>query len=540
MYKTGNKRYRLYKEGLTMDRKTLIIGLLIVMGMFMTLLDTTIVDIVIPHMMSAFDAKTEDVQWVIIAYMIASAVSMPVVGWLGGKIGHRNTYLLGISLFTTMSALCGIAPNLQAMIAGRVIQGVGEGLAVPMALTLLFEIFPQDKKGLAMGMYAVGAAFGPSLGPTIGGYLTEHMNWRWVFYVNVIPGILVVYFLSLLLENVKEEGHSDLFDITGFSLLSVSLTTLLIALSKGNSWGWHSEKIVLLIYTSIITAVAFIYVELRVKSPLVNLKLFKYDFFTYSSISRVLFGMGLYASYFMLPLYLEKLRGFSTIDAGEILFFPAFLTGIVSLITGNLIDKKLISLKTAIISGILIFIYGTHLQSKLDLVMGKTEIILLLLPWGVGMGIFFPALAQVALADFKGEMLRQSSALQNLLRLVGGSIGTSLATFILTSTKDDHLVHMTERISNAAPQITEYMAKAKAYLYYFRSTPLPMLESKAKAIIGFLFLKNAFWISFRDVFFFATVCGILSIIPAIFIKPKEEKGEENSGSTTDDTITVNG
>ncbi|WP_456397605.1 DHA2 family efflux MFS transporter permease subunit [Desulfurobacterium sp.] len=523
-----------------MNKKTLIIGLLIVMGMFMTLLDTTIVDIVIPHMMSAFDAKTEDIQWVIIAYMIASAVSMPVVGWLGGKIGHRNTYILGISLFTTMSALCGIAPNLQSMILGRVIQGVGEGLAVPMALTLLFEIFPPDKRGLAMGMYAIGAAFGPSLGPTIGGYLTEHMNWRWVFYVNVIPGILVVYFLTLLLENVKEEGHNDLFDITGFTLLSISLTTLLIALSKGNSWGWHSEKIVLLFYTSIITAVVFVYVELQVKSPLVNLKLFKYDFFTYSSISRVLFGMGLYASYFMLPLYLERLRGFSTIDAGEILFFPAFLTGVVSLITGVLIDKKLISLKTAIISGILIFIYGTHLQSRLDLAMGKTQIILLLLPWGAGMGIFFPALAQVALADFKGEMLRQSSALQNLLRLVGGSIGTSLATFILTSTKDGHFVNMTERISATAPQITDYMAKAKAYLYYFRSTSLPLLEAKAKAILDFLFLKNAFWVSFRDVFFFATVCGILSIIPAIFIEPKEEKGEEDSSSTTDDSVTING
>ncbi|WP_457567273.1 DHA2 family efflux MFS transporter permease subunit [Desulfurobacterium sp.] len=523
-----------------MNRKTLIIGLLIVMGMFMTLLDTTIVDIVIPHMMSAFDAKTEDVQWVIIAYMIASAVSMPVVGWLGGKIGHRNTYILGISLFTTMSALCGLAPNLQTMIAGRVLQGVGEGLAVPMALTLLFEIFPRDKKGLAMGMYAIGAAFGPSLGPTIGGYLTEHMDWRWVFYVNVIPGILVVYFLTLLLENVKEEGHNELFDVAGFLLLSLSLTTLLIALSKGNSWGWHSERIVLLLYTSVITAVAFVYTELKTKSPLVNLNLFKYDFFTYSSISRILFGMGLYASYFMLPLYLERLRGFSTIDAGEILFFPAFLTGIVSLVTGVLIDKKLLSLKTAILSGIVIFIYGTHLQSKLDLVMGKTEIIILLLPWGIGMGIFFPALAQVALADFKGEMLRQSSALQNLLRLVGGSIGTSLATFILTSTKDGHFVNMTEKVSASAPQVAEYMARAKAYLYYIRSTPLPLLEAKAKAILGLLFLKNAFWISFRDVFFFATVCGILSIIPAIFIKPKEGKSEKIGNSSADDTVTVHG
>ncbi|SNR64903.1 DHA2 family efflux MFS transporter permease subunit [Desulfurobacterium atlanticum] len=508
-----------------MDRKTFLIGVLIVTGMFMTLLDTTIVDIVIPHMMSAFDAKTEDIQWVIIAYMIASAIAMPTVGWVGGKFGHRNTYLFGIGLFTLMSALCGIAPNFQTMLIGRVFQGLGEGLAVPMALALLYEIFPEDKKGLAMGMYAIGAAFGPSLGPTIGGYLTEHMDWRWVFYVNILPGILVIYFLTLHLENIKEENHNQNFDIAGFLLLTISLTSLLVALSKGNSWGWHSVRIVLLFYTAIVTAILFIYTELKVKHPLVNLKLFKYDFFTYSSISRVLFGMGLYASYFMLPLYLERLRGFSTIDAGEILFFPAFLTGVVSLITGILIDKKIIGLRTAIIGGIVVFIYGTHLQEKLDLVMGKTQIILHLLPWGIGMGIFFPALAQVALADFKGELLRQSSALQNVLRLVGGSVGTSLATYILTTKKDTHFINMVERVSSASPQITEYMAKAKGYLYFFRSTNLTMATEKAKAILGLLFTKYAYWLSFKDVFFFALVCGILSLIPAIFIKPKEEANE---------------
>ncbi len=508
-----------------MERKTFMIGVLIVTGMFMTLLDTTIVDIVIPHMMSAFDAKTEDIQWVIIAYMIASAIAMPTVGWIGGKFGHRNTYLFGIGLFTIMSALCGIAPNFQTMLAGRVFQGFGEGLAVPMALTLLYEIFPEDKKGLAMGMYAIGAAFGPSLGPTIGGYLTEHMDWRWVFYVNILPGIIVLYLLSLLLENFKDTKHKISFDITGFILLTVSLTSILVALSKGNSWGWSSAKVVMLFYTSIVTAVLFIYTETKVKHPLINLNLFKYGFFTYSSISRILFGMGLYASYFMLPLYLERLREFPTIVAGEILFFPAFLTGIVSLITGILIDKKIVSLKVAIIGGIIVFIYGTHLQSKLDLIMGKEQIILHLLPWGIGMGIFFPALAQVALADFKGELLRQSSALQNVLRLVGGSIGTSLATFILTSRKDAHLIGATEKISSSAPQITEFMAKAKGYLYYFRSTTSNFIEPKAKALLGILFAKEAYWLSFRDVFFFALICGILSLIPAFFIKPKEAKNE---------------
>ena len=180
-----------------MSWKLIIISALIVAGLFMTLLDTTIVDIVLPHMMSTFEADPDDIQWVIISYMISSAIAMPVVGWLGGKLGHRNTYLLGIALFTIMSAVCGIAPNLETMIVGRALQGVGEGIAVPMTMTLLFELYPPEKRGMAMGMFALGAIFGPSLGPTLWGYLSEQLSWRWVFYVNLLPGVFVVYLLML-------------------------------------------------------------------------------------------------------------------------------------------------------------------------------------------------------------------------------------------------------------------------------------------------------------------------------------------------------
>ncbi|WP_163327821.1 DHA2 family efflux MFS transporter permease subunit [Desulfurobacterium thermolithotrophum] len=521
-----------------MNRKTIFISILIVAGMFMTLLDTTIVDIVLPHMMSTFEAKPDDIQWVITSYMIASAIAMPVVGWLGGKIGHRNTYLLGIGLFTTMSTLCGIAPNLETMILGRTFQGIGEGLAVPMSMTLLFELFPPEKRGIAMGMFALGATFGPSLGPTIGGYLTEHLDWRWVFYVNLLPGIFVIYLLMLLMKDDRKKHVADgKLDILGFILLAISLSSLITALSKGNDWGWSDEKTVLLLYTFSISLILFIFVEFKVENPLVNLRLFKFKFFRYPVLSLTLFGMGVYASYFLLPLYLEKLREFPTIEAGEILFCPAAATGIVSLISGILMDRKILSRKASIVIGILIFIFGTHLQSKLDLEMGKTQIVLFLLPWGIGMGFFFPALSQVSLGNFKGEILRQASALQNLLRLVGGSVGTALSTHILISSQDGHLLKMAEKSSWYSPQFTEFVAKLKSYFYYVQSTPEVLLNEKAKAFIGMLFQNHAFWHSFGDAFFFATVCGILTLIPALLM---EEKIEKANSSDSSNTISFNG
>jgi len=503
-----------------MEKRTILVGALIVAGMFMTLLDTTIVDIALPHMMSAYEVEPDDIQWVITSYMVASAVAMPTVGWLGGKLGHRNTYLLGIALFTAMSALCGLAPNLETMIVGRVLQGVGEGIAVPMTMTLLFELFPPEKRGLAMGMFALGATFGPSLGPTLGGYLTEHMSWRWIFYVNLLPGAVVVYFLSFLLENYKEEEEKRL-DLVGLVLLAVSLTSLIVVLSKGNSWGWKEPKSVLLLYTSFITAALFVLWELKVKEPLVELSLFKHPFFRYPVISLSIFGMGVYASYFLLPLYLEKLRELPTIVAGEILFWPAFATGIVSLLAGFLMDRGVLSKRSSIILGILIFTFGTYLQTKLDLYMDKLQIVLHLLPWGAGMGFFFPALSQISLGNFKGELLRQASGIQNLLRLIGGSVGTALSTYILLSSQSGHLISSAERVSAQSPQVVELLSKVKEHLYYHLSTVKPLLEAKAKALLALLYSREAFWLSFSDAFLFATICGALTLFPALLVKEVE-------------------
>ena len=504
---------------LKFDRKVYVMAVLIVAGMFMTLLDTTIVDIVLPHMMSAFDVEADDIQWVVTSYMIASAVAMPSVGWLGEKLGHRNTYLLGIGLFTTMSTLCGISPNFETMILGRVFQGFGEGLAVPMSMTLLFEIFPPERRGLAMGMFALGATFGPSLGPTLGGYLTEHMDWRWVFYVNLLPGMFVIYILSLIMKDDREKHHeTGRLDIPGLILLSISLSSLIIGLSKGNEWGWYDGKTVTLLYVAIVSAIIFLLVEMRSANPLIKISLFKFKFYRYSVLSLTLFGMGVYASYFLLPLYLERLRHFKTLTAGEILFWPAFSTGIFSIFAGILMDRKIISRKASVITGIFLFTVGTYFQVKLDLDMDKFQIILHLLPWGIGMGFFFPALSQISLGNFVKENLRQASALQNLLRLVAGSVGTAISTHILISSQGSHFLRITEPVSTQSPQFLELLNKLKSYLYYLHSVHLPLADLKAKAVIGMLFHDHSYWHSFGDAFFFATVCGMFALLPSLFIK----------------------
>ena len=516
-----------------MTGRVFFLGALIVAGMFMTLLDTTIVDIALPHMMSTFDAEPDDIQWVIIAYMVASAVAMPVVGWLGGKLGHRNTYILGISLFTVMSALCGLATSLDMMVVARVFQGIGEGLAVPMTMTLLFELFPPEKRGMAMGMFALGATFGPSLGPTLGGYITEHLSWRWIFYVNLLPGITVVYLLTLFMEDDRHIHREDKpLDVVGFVLLTISLVSLIVVLSKGNSWSWSSVKSVSLLYISAVSFLLFIVQQLHAEYPLLNLKLFSYPFFRYPVFSLTVFGMGVYASYFLLPLYLEKLRGFPTITAGEILFWPSMGTGLFSMVAGILIDRKVITKKLSIIFGTVVFILGTYLQRKLDLDMSKFQIVAYLMPWGIGMGFFFPALSQISLGSFKGELLRQASSVQNLMRLVGGSVGTAISTYILLSSEQLHFVNLTEKVSSSCPQVYYFVHKTSNFFHYFRSELPHQAQQTAQALLGQLFSKHAFWHSFGDAFFFATVCGVLTLIPAFLLEERDEGFDSTSSGSS--------
>ncbi len=196
------------------------------------------------------------------------------------------------------------------------------------------------------------------------------------------------------------------------------------------------------------------------------------------------------------------------------------------MVAGILIDRKVITKKTSIILGTLIFIIGTHLQQKLDLEMSKIEIVAYLMPWGIGMGFFFPALSQISLGSFKGELLRQASSIQNLMRLVGGSVGTAVSTYILLSSQQVHFVRLTERVSSSSPQVVEFLRRAGNFFHYFRSEPPQTATQTAHALLAQLFSQHAFWHSFADAFFFATICGVLTLIPAFLL----EERDESSGS----------
>jgi len=503
--------------------------LLIILGAFMCLLDTTIVDITIPHMMTSFRVNYDSIQWVIISYMIASAVAMPLAPWIAKKIGLKNTYILGIALFTLMSAACGIAPNLETMLIARTFQGFGEGILVPIALSMLYNIFPPDQKGKATGVFAIGAITGPALGPTLGGYISEYFNWRWIFYINIPIGIFTIYFVSLFIDEVKRKIKDKLdFDFIGAISFCIFLVSFLIALSKGNTWGWTSLKTLIFFSIAyIFTLIFFIWECFRIKRkriPFINLKLFiDYPVFGLSMIAALFFGMAIYSTYFMLPLLLEKLLKFPTLTAGEILLFPALASGVGAVLTGFLGDKFKIQKQLAIFAGIMV-ILGNLLLTKINFGLTKWQIVLYLLPWGFSMGMIFASLTPLALAPFHGENIKEPTALQSLIRLVGGSIGTAVATTYFTRMHLHHFRHLNEFVDTSKSIYNVLLFRMKLLFSH-------LSQKIFKLLLYFELNKKAYLFSFWDVFILSAFFGVIILIFIILaaIKSKNIKEKQFGG-----------
>ena len=281
-------------------------ALLVSVGVFIALLDTTIVDIILPKMMSAMEADIYGIQWVVITYFLGAAISMTAVGWFCERLGHRNTYLLGVLLFTTMSAMAGLAWNLPVMLTARFIQGVAEGIMVPVGLIILYESFPPEEHGLAMGIYALSASFAPALGPTLGGVLTEYMSWRWVFFINLPLGIVDTLLVWMLMKARRSEAPSPPFDTIGFILISAALSCLIIFLGKGQENGWlHSDFVFALLVFFVFFAVLDVVWLIFSPRPLFPRRILTNPFYWMGLLVMILLSVNAYGFFFLIPNYLE-------------------------------------------------------------------------------------------------------------------------------------------------------------------------------------------------------------------------------------------
>ncbi|GAA5159212.1 DHA2 family efflux MFS transporter permease subunit [Pseudonocardia eucalypti] len=403
---------------------------MLIVGMFMSLLDMTIVNVAVPSIQKDFGANTDEIQWVTTAYSLALGVIVPVSGWLGDKIGLTRTYILSMLGFAVGSALCGLAWDLESLVAFRIVQAVPGGVLPVVTLAMVYRMVPQGQIGSAMGMYGLGVVFAPALGPTLGGYLVEHTDWRLIFFINVPIGLVGMVLAVLALPKFPG-GQAARFDLWGFATVASGLFALLLAFSKGEDWGWDSYPIMMLLVFGALTLALFVVIELEVTHPLIDVRIFRRWAFTNSVLLTGALSVGLYSVLFYVPLYVQESMGITPLRTGLMMMPEAIVMGCLMPVAGELYDR--FGARWPAVIGLLIAAWGTYLLTGMNPDVPLSDVVLWTCIRAIGNGLCMMAIMTAGLDALRRSEINEGSALSNVAQRVSAALGLAVMTSLATS-----------------------------------------------------------------------------------------------------------
>ncbi len=499
-------------------------------GTFMAVLDATIVNVGLPKIMAAFGVSVDKVEWVLTAYLLVFAVMLPTSGWVADHFGYKRTYFSSVLLFTIGSFLCGMSWNEDALIVFRIIQGAGAGFMMPVGMAIVTREFPPEKRGIALGFWAIAAAASVSLGPLIGGYLIDNLDWQAIFDVNVPVGI-VGMFATLVIQREYKTDRIRSFDLVGFVSVAAFLTFLLLALSDANAaWnvgGWTSPFILSCLAISALGLLVFLITEFTVEHPLIDLRLLKNFNFAVSNMILFIFGLGMFGSTFLLPLYLQNSLGYTAFQAGAVFLPVGILQGMLSPIAGILSDK--VNPKIPAFAGIVLLGISLYLNSFLSLFSEPYQIMLPLYIRGIGMGLIFSPLSSIALSEIPKSKMAQASGLFNVIRQIGGSFGVAILGTMLTTRTIFHSAMFGQAVDQYSPAYQNTLLVLQHFTRSVAGGTMTAATMRSNGILASHLGQQSFIQAINDDFLVAAAITALGIIPMIFLR--SPKGPARSHGT---------
>jgi DHA2 family multidrug resistance protein len=498
----------------------------IMVGTFMAVLDSTIINVSLPKIMATFGVSVDKIEWITTAYMLIQAVMLPTSGWIADHFGYKKTYFSALLLFTAGSLLCSLAWNENTLILFRVIQGAGAGLIMPVGMAIVTREFPPKQRGMALGFWGIASAASVSFGPLIGGYLIDNFSWQAIFYVNVPVGV-VGLLATLIIQREYKTEQTRSFDFIGFISMSAFLCSLLIALADANAaWnigGWTSSFILNCFVLSFISLVIFLITEFTVEHPLIDLRLLKNFNFALSNVLMFIFGLGMFGSTFILPLYLQNSLGYTALQAGAVFLPIGIIQGILSPISGLMADK--VNPKIPTILGILLMAFSMYLNSFLSLFSEQVQIMLPLIIRGIGMGLVFTPLSTISLSEISRPKMAQASGIFNVIRMIGGSFGVAILTALLTQRITFHTAILGQSVNLTSPVFARTLEGFQLFIQHTVGGPvynylLPVMNVtlQSEALIIQHIVSQAFVQAINDVFLVVTIISIIGIIPLFFLR----------------------
>ena len=444
-----------------------LIAFSVMLATFMEVLDTSVANVSLPHIAGNLSASNHEATWVLTSYLVSNAIILPTAAWFGGFFGRKRFLIACIILFTVASALCGLANSLGFLILARIIQGLGGGALQPIAQAVLLESFPKEKRGQAMAVYALGVIVAPIIGPTIGGWITDNYSWRWIFLINLPIGIWAVFMVKKFVEDPPyiKKNRALSIDYIGFALMALGLGLLQVVLDKGQEVDWFSAQwICWSCAIIVISLTAFVFRELKIEHPVVDLHILKdRNFFVGVCIVTVI-GAVLYSTTALLPLFLQSLMDYSAYLSGLALSprgIGAFFTAIVIGRLIGFVDARIFVAGGLGFLGLTCFDLG-----NINLQLGMSNIVWPIVGTGIGISAIFVPLTTLTMGTLHKEEMGNASGLFNLMRNIGGGVGIALTTTMLARMSQVHQATLVGHLSPYDPAYQIIVQKIQGLLAY--------------------------------------------------------------------------
>jgi len=499
-----------------------VIAVTVTMATFMEVLDTSIANVALPHIAGNLSAGSDESTWVLTSYLVSNAIVLPLSGWFSGLIGRKKFYMTCVAIFTASSFLCGLAPSLGVLVIFRILQGVGGGGLQPSEQAILNDTFPLEKRGMAFAVYGLAVVVAPTIGPWLGGWITDNFSWRWIFYINVPVGMLSLLLTNFLVSDPPYMKKSNLkagfrIDYIGIGLISLGLGSMQIILDKGQREDWFASKFIVIFFLLMLVGIiAGILWELREKEPVVDLRMLKDRNFAIATVAMFFLGFVLYASTVLIPQFLQQLLGYSAQLAGMALSPGGAVIMCMMPVVGILVSK--VDTRILITFGCIVSASALFVMAGWDLGLDYGHAVRARMLQSFGLAFLFIPINVAAFAYVPREKTNMGTGIINLARNIGASVGIATVTTMLDRRAQFHQARLTEHVTNFSAAYHNLLNGTQLKLIAAGSTAAHA-SAQAQGMIYGTIQRQAVMLAFIDNF---KMLGVVffAVIPVLVLMRK--------------------
>ena len=476
-------------------------------GAFVSILNSTLLNVALPSMMADFDVNATTIQWLATGYMLINGIIIPTTAYLIQKYSVRQLFITAMILFTIGTVFSGFAPSFAFLLIGRMIQAAGSAIMMPLLMNVLLTSFPIEKRGSAMGILGLVMTFAPAIGPTLSGWIIEHYEWRFLFYM-IIPFAVIVLLLSIFKLKDKKEIRKASLDILSVIFSSIGFGGLLYGFSSAGDKGWGDVEVFGTLTAGVIGLLLLVVRQFQLEKPMLDFRVYKYPMFSLASVISIVVNMAMFSAMILMPIYLQNIRGISPLDSGLLMLPGAIIMGIMSPVTGKLFDK--FGGRILAVVGLTITVITTYFFSQLTTTTTYGTLIVMYSVRMLGMSMVMMPVITNGMNSLPARMNPHGTAINNTLNQVSGAIGSALLVSVMTSRTKIHAEELAEKAMNK-----------------LTGQPTPEAIAQMKAEIGAQATVNGI----NDAFFVATFIAALALFLAFFVKRPKRADEPNEAQS---------